>query len=397
MSKPNSNIPEEMLSAYLDGEVTPAQAHEIEAALAEDAAMRGLLADLRRIREEIRSLPQHQLPRDFAAQVTDKCREASPGRVVRTEPRQTDSTHRRTIMAVVATAAMILVALWGIRPGGSSFVAKTGEVATNSQPEASVPMTDMDMNEFADASKLAGGLKPQIGQADGAVSASPLSESFSGGGTPADKLMHIREPFGQGDRFDGAVHLSLTAEQLASSEARGLARVRDFNQPLSSRNELARSEERSDMMAFYRKGISIPDDAELFSISGTREEIKAAMLALDSSGSEIAWFEPSTRLPAAQTGDSDDVRSDRSTQPRHQTLATQDEPSASAIRSEQTVSPAGAQTVMQRQAPNRSEARLRAASANQRSLEKDDFAGRQLRILIIVQPPQPATEQTSAD
>ena len=57
MSKSES-IPDEMLSAYLDGELTPEDCRKVEVALESDSELRALFADLQQLRDEIQSLPR---------------------------------------------------------------------------------------------------------------------------------------------------------------------------------------------------------------------------------------------------------------------------------------------------------------------------------------------------
>jgi len=53
----------EALSAYLDGELQPAQARRLEARLQEDPHLRAALAELRSLREAVRALPVVRPPR----------------------------------------------------------------------------------------------------------------------------------------------------------------------------------------------------------------------------------------------------------------------------------------------------------------------------------------------
>ena len=60
---------EELLSAYLDGEVTAEEQARVERRLAEDAGYRQLHDDLRALRQHLEALPPHRLPADFAQSV----------------------------------------------------------------------------------------------------------------------------------------------------------------------------------------------------------------------------------------------------------------------------------------------------------------------------------------
>ena len=54
--------PEELLSAYLDGEVTAAESEEVRGHLADCESCRGELADLVEARAAVRSLPMLEVP-----------------------------------------------------------------------------------------------------------------------------------------------------------------------------------------------------------------------------------------------------------------------------------------------------------------------------------------------
>ena len=59
----------ELLSAYLDGELTAAEQAETERLLAASPAVRQLLDDLRALSAALQSLPQQKLGEDLSAQV----------------------------------------------------------------------------------------------------------------------------------------------------------------------------------------------------------------------------------------------------------------------------------------------------------------------------------------
>ena len=63
------NLPEELLSAYLDGELTAQEQAQIERLLAESAEARQLLEELRLLSQSLQRLPVHKLKEDLAAKV----------------------------------------------------------------------------------------------------------------------------------------------------------------------------------------------------------------------------------------------------------------------------------------------------------------------------------------
>lgn len=62
-------INEELISAYLDGELTAPEQAQVEQALAADARLRQMHDDLRALRGSLQSLPQHKLDAHFAERV----------------------------------------------------------------------------------------------------------------------------------------------------------------------------------------------------------------------------------------------------------------------------------------------------------------------------------------
>lgn len=63
---------DELISAYLDGELSGEEQQRAEKLLAEDADSRQLLEELRSLRAGMESLPRHQLDQDFASRVLDQ-------------------------------------------------------------------------------------------------------------------------------------------------------------------------------------------------------------------------------------------------------------------------------------------------------------------------------------
>jgi hypothetical protein len=62
---------EDLLSAYVDGEVTDEQRVMVEARLAASSSLRALLAEIEAARVAVRSLPQRDAPPEFWARILD--------------------------------------------------------------------------------------------------------------------------------------------------------------------------------------------------------------------------------------------------------------------------------------------------------------------------------------
>jgi hypothetical protein len=129
-----SNVPEsELLSAYLDGELTAAEQAAVEQLLAQSPAARQLVDDLRALSATLQSLPAHKLEMDLSQEVLQIA-----GRRMLSEPRELaesaeppgagaagEPPFRRTILrralsrrnlawSAVAVAAAVLI--WAMNP-----------------------------------------------------------------------------------------------------------------------------------------------------------------------------------------------------------------------------------------------------------------------------------------
>jgi len=113
----------ELLSAYLDGEVTPEEAGAVEQALREDPGVAMELRELTRTRQLLGCLPQAQAPHDFVRTVM-----ARAERKHLLGARQAGGAFRTTRWITLTVAAVVLVAA-----GVGFVVIKSLEV---SQPEA---------------------------------------------------------------------------------------------------------------------------------------------------------------------------------------------------------------------------------------------------------------------
>ena len=68
-SQSNDEFDDELLSAYVDGELTPAERAAVEARLGSDAGARKLVEELRELSGALRAMPRQRLPRDLRAGV----------------------------------------------------------------------------------------------------------------------------------------------------------------------------------------------------------------------------------------------------------------------------------------------------------------------------------------
>ena len=127
---------DELLSAYLDGELSPAERAAVESHLAGDPEARQLLDELRVLASDVRSLPRHKAGEGFSERVVRAALAAQPvadGNLVM--PASADRTgvaaNRRRVPAMIAgalaVAAAVAVAVFvanrpGPGPGGGTLV-----------------------------------------------------------------------------------------------------------------------------------------------------------------------------------------------------------------------------------------------------------------------------------
>src|SRR4051812_20248388 len=71
----SANFPE-LISAYLDGEVTAEERAAVEQSLVEDAALRRLFYELRALRNQLARLPRYKLKADLSREVLRRAEKA---------------------------------------------------------------------------------------------------------------------------------------------------------------------------------------------------------------------------------------------------------------------------------------------------------------------------------
>lgn len=99
---------DELISAYLDGELSPGERAEVEELLRTSSSHQQVLAELTSIRESLKSLPHYTLGNDFAPRVTSAAQLAARG-TLEVGPRKTNhtaTTHAEKV-TVVGDAAKV--------------------------------------------------------------------------------------------------------------------------------------------------------------------------------------------------------------------------------------------------------------------------------------------------
>jgi len=109
---------EDLLSAYVDGEVTDEQRALVEARLAESSSTRALLAEIEAARDAVRALPMRDAPPEFWARIldgtgldADAVIADAPAPVVSLESRRASRLPRWVAVAGGAAAAAVIAAV----------------------------------------------------------------------------------------------------------------------------------------------------------------------------------------------------------------------------------------------------------------------------------------------
>ena len=112
MHPEDTGIPEELLSAYLDGELPHDQRQQIADALQRDARAQQVLDEFQRQRQELQALPRRSLPASFSKQIVARCVQREQTASV---PGNRRSSHReRAKITRWAVAATLLIACLAI-------------------------------------------------------------------------------------------------------------------------------------------------------------------------------------------------------------------------------------------------------------------------------------------
>ena len=150
----DENKRDELLSAYLDGELEAAEAARIEQLLGEDEQARATLEEMQAVRRALRALPRHALDAAFAGGVIRRAERAVlSGSAATSEPGESSvepASHlkrhwRRIVWPLVAVAAALLVV---VNPGNffptsqndePSVALQDDDQAKNTLPEGKSP------------------------------------------------------------------------------------------------------------------------------------------------------------------------------------------------------------------------------------------------------------------
>ncbi len=113
-----TEFPDELISAYLDGELTGDDKSRVEELLMDSVEHRRMFNELRALRDSLKSLPRYSLGDDFADKVVRQTERVMTVPVTPTDvwpvnesPVNLPSSNRRVVWAMVAVAASLLIAI----------------------------------------------------------------------------------------------------------------------------------------------------------------------------------------------------------------------------------------------------------------------------------------------
>ncbi len=179
--------PRELLSAYLDGEVTPAERAEAERLLESSPELRGELDDFARLSDLIRGMPRETAPADLAPAIR---KQASQQSLLRPEPAVAPRSLRREIVSAligmaVTAAGMLLMLQTAERHQGQWAQTRNApaEALTVGRDELAAAHSvglDMGAAQSMEAAPVVSRSQPVQFQAD-----APSTDIATGGAAPA--------------------------------------------------------------------------------------------------------------------------------------------------------------------------------------------------------------------
>lgn len=306
---------EELIGAYLDGELSPEERARAEQLLAESEESRQMLEELRALRARVQALPRHSLPADFSQRVLQRAeREMILGSTVPAGPREAVARReppardtlpfggrwvRPLVYAGFAAAAALLIAVF--LPNETQQernVASLPQHDTELHPapaESALAVHNddrrpsvSDMQKSAEGMPQAGHSAPAI-RGESTVAGRKEAHDMAPAATPAP----ASEPGGRSGAADDLliVDLQVVRTALARGEFEQLLRsaeiqVAEEPQAVAAANPDAAEE------ADFGKNLAgakakpfgetaLPANAELFYVEATAEQLEALLATID--------------------------------------------------------------------------------------------------------------------
>ncbi len=202
-SRPTPDFDDELLSAYVDNELTPDERSRVEERLRTDARAQALVAELRRTSEAVKSLPRVPLGRDLSANVLAAIKHRTPAAesptVVTLPDRSADHAagrRRGLVYAALALAAALLLMVMRPEDAGekgpvaASSRNRDAQVA-NDQPRDAASLERQE--SIGDAARTATSADPAPGEVASAAGR-PAADSAPPASQPAQPNRAADQP-----------------------------------------------------------------------------------------------------------------------------------------------------------------------------------------------------------
>jgi negative regulator of sigma E activity len=215
----------ELLSAYLDGELNAAETAEVERLLATNPAARRLLDELRSLGSMLQSLPQQKLGMDLSADVLRIAERRMKNEEIADAAKPSPATdepalpfdyrrfvNRRTMLwtgLAVAVAVMISINERNQqKPAANREVATTAAARSDAKPDSARADLTKDENEFTEPPSIRAVPAAPIeltakSSAKACAKPEALSEAESPGLKQGEKRLASKSPGEDGKDFDG--------------------------------------------------------------------------------------------------------------------------------------------------------------------------------------------------
>ncbi len=184
----NFELDDELLSAYLDGELSAEERAAVEARLATDPAAQQMLHELRSVSQSVQAMPTETIGRDLSEEILRRAREAKPalGAAAKSGTASQPSPFGDTIpkITIFGSKRAWIWASLALAAGLLIMVVQSGNESKNKLPPVAQRASESTQNQPADVSR-----KPASREI--AISATP--ESAPPATTPtADSLVQDR-------------------------------------------------------------------------------------------------------------------------------------------------------------------------------------------------------------
>lgn len=146
-------FPEELLSAYLDGEVTPEEKLSVQQLLEEKPELQERLSELSEISQNVRELPRESAPNDFAQSILDNLEP----QVARKPASSQIAPAKRSLIrqwssSLVAVAVLFVVGMFLVnqqKQNDKTSIGQVGSHSTQPSQEMSMATAEGELEEIA--------------------------------------------------------------------------------------------------------------------------------------------------------------------------------------------------------------------------------------------------------